>query len=85
MPTQISLRDVTVARGDRLSLDGASLTVRLLLLDESASHLALGLVEKLEEAPAQWSGRWSWCPNDRQLRRFDGRIRRTDSGRLLGR
>ncbi|MFE9045784.1 ABC-F family ATP-binding cassette domain-containing protein [Streptomyces sp. NPDC007818] len=56
----------------------------LLLLDEPANHLALGLVEELEQALEEWPGAVVVVSHDRALRRrFTGRIRRMDSGRLL--
>ncbi|MET9351327.1 ABC-F family ATP-binding cassette domain-containing protein [Streptomyces termitum] len=56
----------------------------LLLLDEPANHLALGLVEELEQALEEWNGALVVVSHDRELRRrFTGRIRRMDSGRLL--
>lgn len=56
----------------------------LLLLDEPANHLALGLVEELEQALEEWPGAVVVVSHDRELRRrFTGRIRRMDSGRLL--
>ncbi|MEV6357513.1 ABC-F family ATP-binding cassette domain-containing protein [Streptomyces hydrogenans] len=56
----------------------------LLLLDEPANHLALGLVEELEQALEEWPGALVAVSHDRGLRRmFTGRIRRMDSGRLL--
>ncbi|MFD8013518.1 ABC-F family ATP-binding cassette domain-containing protein [Streptomyces sp. NPDC058955] len=56
----------------------------LLLLDEPANHLALGLVEELEQALAEWPGALVVVSHDRAARRaFTGRIRRMDSGRLL--
>ncbi|MFD4151473.1 ABC-F family ATP-binding cassette domain-containing protein [Streptomyces hydrogenans] len=56
----------------------------LLLLDEPANHLALGLVEELERALEEWPGALVVVSHDRGLRRaFTGRIRRMDSGRLL--
>ncbi|MFE5797503.1 ABC-F family ATP-binding cassette domain-containing protein [Streptomyces sp. NPDC056503] len=58
--------------------------VDLLLLDEPANHLALGLVEELEQALEEWPGAVVVVSHDRELRRrFTGRIRRMDSGRLL--
>ncbi|WP_282696036.1 ABC-F family ATP-binding cassette domain-containing protein [Streptomyces sp. CC208A] len=57
----------------------------LLLLDEPANHLALGLVEELEQALEEWPGALVVVSHDRALRhRFTGRIRRMDSGRLRG-
>ncbi|MFE9138379.1 hypothetical protein [Streptomyces sp. NPDC007355] len=48
-------------------------------------HLALGLVEELEEALERWNGALVVVSHDRALRRrFTGRIRRMDSGHLLG-
>ncbi|MGW6539017.1 ABC-F family ATP-binding cassette domain-containing protein [Streptomyces sp. NPDC055051] len=56
----------------------------LLLLDEPANHLALGLVEELEQALEEWPGALVVVSHDRALRRrFTGRLRRMDSGRLL--
>ncbi|MFB7585060.1 ABC-F family ATP-binding cassette domain-containing protein [Streptomyces hydrogenans] len=56
----------------------------LLLLDEPANHLALGLVEELERALEEWPGALVVVSHDRGLwRAFTGRIRRMDSGRLL--
>ncbi|MFB7940270.1 ABC-F family ATP-binding cassette domain-containing protein [Streptomyces sp. NPDC056049] len=55
----------------------------LLLFDEPANHLALGLVEELEQALEDWPGALVIVSHDRALRRrFTGRIRRMDSGRL---
>ncbi|MCA6092537.1 ATP-binding cassette domain-containing protein [Streptomyces sp. SCA3-4] len=46
----------------------------LLLLDEPANHLALGLIEQLEEALAAWPGAVVIVSHDRALhRRFKGR------------
>ncbi|MBM7171028.1 ABC-F family ATP-binding cassette domain-containing protein [Streptomyces sp. G44] len=57
----------------------------LLLLDEPANHLALGLVEELEAALDAWTGALVVVSHDRSLRRrFRGRIRRMESGRLPG-
>ncbi|MFF3313949.1 ATP-binding cassette domain-containing protein [Streptomyces sp. NPDC003035] len=78
----------SLSAGQRRRLVLARLLARpvdLLLLDEPANHLALGLVEELEEALEKWTGALVVVSHDRQLRRrFTGRIRRMDSGRLLG-
>ncbi|MFB7916122.1 ABC-F family ATP-binding cassette domain-containing protein [Streptomyces sp. NPDC056061] len=56
----------------------------LLLLDEPANHLALGLVQELEEALDHWPGALVVVSHDRSLRsRFRGDVRRMESGRLL--
>ncbi|MCX4673790.1 ATP-binding cassette domain-containing protein [Streptomyces sp. NBC_01433] len=56
----------------------------LLLLDEPANHLALGLVQELERALTDWSGALVVVSHDRLLRRrFVGHIRRMESGQLL--
>ncbi|MFF9351761.1 ABC-F family ATP-binding cassette domain-containing protein [Streptomyces sp. NPDC014734] len=56
----------------------------LLLLDEPANHLALGLVRELEEALDHWSGALVVVSHDRSLRhRFTGAVRRMESGRLV--
>ncbi|MEV5679195.1 ABC-F family ATP-binding cassette domain-containing protein [Streptomyces sp. NPDC052179] len=56
----------------------------LLLLDEPANHLALGLVQELERALSDWSGAMVVVSHDRMLRRrFVGHIRRMESGQLL--
>ncbi|MFE5939668.1 ribosomal protection-like ABC-F family protein [Streptomyces sp. NPDC056470] len=79
----------SLSAGQRRRLALARLLARpvdLLLLDEPANHLALGLVEELEEALEQWAGALVVVSHDRQLRRrFTGAIRRMDAGRLPGR
>ena len=50
--------------GQRRRLALARLLARpadLLLFDEPTNHPALGLVEELQEALADWTGRWWWC------------------------
>ncbi|MEU7115305.1 ribosomal protection-like ABC-F family protein [Streptomyces sp. NPDC046182] len=78
----------SLSAGQRRRLALARLLARpvdLLLLDEPANHLALGLVEELEEALQQWAGALVVVSHDRQLRRrFTGAIRRMDAGRPLG-
>ncbi|MEU1022793.1 ribosomal protection-like ABC-F family protein [Streptomyces sp. NPDC005904] len=75
-----------LSAGQRRRLALARLLARpadLLLLDEPANHLALGLVEELEAALDQWTGALVVVSHDRSLRRrFTGRIRRMESGRL---
>ncbi|WP_372459997.1 ABC-F family ATP-binding cassette domain-containing protein [Streptomyces anatolicus] len=77
-----------LSAGQRRRLALARLLTRpadLLLLDEPANHLALGLVEELETALDQWPGALVVVSHDRSLRRrFTGRIRRMESGRLPG-
>ncbi|MGW7433605.1 ABC-F family ATP-binding cassette domain-containing protein [Streptomyces sp. NPDC054861] len=76
----------SLSAGQRRRLALARLLARpadLLLLDEPANHLALGLVEELEEALERWTGALVVVSHDRRLReRFTGRIRRMDSGHL---
>ncbi|WP_425263994.1 ABC-F family ATP-binding cassette domain-containing protein [Streptomyces silaceus] len=76
----------SLSAGQRRRLALARLLARpadLLLLDEPANHLALGLVEDLEAALEQWTGALVVVSHDRLLRRrFTGRIRRMESGRL---
>ncbi|MEU7036923.1 ribosomal protection-like ABC-F family protein [Streptomyces sp. NPDC046237] len=78
----------SLSAGQRRRLALARLLARpvdLLLLDEPANHLALGLVEELEEALQQWAGALVVVSHDRQVRRrFTGAIRRMDAGRPLG-
>ncbi|MEE1772668.1 ABC-F family ATP-binding cassette domain-containing protein [Streptomyces sp. JV185] len=78
----------SLSAGQRRRLALARLLARpadLLLLDEPANHLALGLVQELEEALAHWPGALVVVSHDRLLRRrFTGDIRRMESGRLLG-
>ncbi|MFD4632848.1 ABC-F family ATP-binding cassette domain-containing protein [Streptomyces sp. NPDC058284] len=75
-----------LSAGQRRRLALARLLARpadLLLLDEPANHLALGLVEELEAALDQWTGALVVVSHDRLLRRrFTGRIRRMEAGRL---
>ncbi|MFH8289876.1 ribosomal protection-like ABC-F family protein [Streptomyces sp. NPDC018059] len=78
----------SLSAGQRRRLALARLLARpadLLLLDEPANHLALGLVEELEAALDEWTGALVVVSHDRSLRRrFTGRIRRMESGRLPG-
>ncbi|MEU1121240.1 MULTISPECIES: ABC-F family ATP-binding cassette domain-containing protein [unclassified Streptomyces] len=76
----------SLSAGQRRRVALARLLARpadLLLLDEPANHLALGLVEELEAALEQWTGALVVVSHDRLLRRrFTGRIRRMEAGRL---
>ncbi|MFI8933567.1 ribosomal protection-like ABC-F family protein [Streptomyces sp. NPDC053474] len=78
----------SLSAGQRRRLALARLLARpadLLLLDEPANHLALTLVEELEQALDQWTGALVVVSHDRLLRsRFTGRILRMESGRLPG-
>ncbi|MEE1810935.1 ABC-F family ATP-binding cassette domain-containing protein [Streptomyces sp. BE133] len=77
----------SLSAGQRRRLALARLLARpadLLLLDEPANHLALGLVQELEEALALWQGALVVVSHDRLLRRrFTGDIRPMVSGQLL--
>lgn len=77
----------SLSAGQRRRLALARLLARpadLLLLDEPANHLALGLVQELEEALALWQCALVVVSHDRLLRRrFTGDIRPMDSGQLL--
>lgn len=77
----------SLSAGQRRRLALARLLARpadLLLLDEPANHLALGLVQELEEALAHWQGALVVVSHDRLLRRrFTGDIRRLEAGQLL--
>ncbi|MFC9248842.1 ABC-F family ATP-binding cassette domain-containing protein [Streptomyces sp. NPDC057136] len=77
----------SLSAGQRRRLALARLLARpadLLLLDEPANHLALGLVQELEEALSHWPGALVVVSHDRLLRRrFVGHIRRMESGQLL--
>ncbi|MFI8965260.1 ABC-F family ATP-binding cassette domain-containing protein [Streptomyces sp. NPDC053493] len=86
-PADLEVPVGRLSAGQRRRLALARLLARpadLLLLDEPANHLALGLVEELEAALEQWQGAVVVVSHDRELRRrFTGHIRRMDSGRLL--
>ncbi|MFJ5711877.1 ABC-F family ATP-binding cassette domain-containing protein [Streptomyces sp. NPDC093105] len=86
-PADLTVPVGALSAGQRRRLALARLLARpadLLLLDEPANHLALGLVEELEQALAEWPGALVMVSHDRAVRRgFTGRIRRMDSGRLL--
>lgn len=86
-PRELHVPVGSLSAGQRRRLALARLLARpadLLLLDEPANHLALGLVEDLEAALDQWTGALVVVSHDRLLRRrFTGRIRRMESGRLL--
>ncbi|MFF6778895.1 ribosomal protection-like ABC-F family protein [Streptomyces sp. NPDC012637] len=87
-PADLTVPVGSLSAGQRRRLALARLLARpadLLLLDEPANHLALGLVEELEQALEQWQGAVVVVSHDRELhRRFTGHIRRMHSGRLLG-
>ncbi|MFE0044891.1 ribosomal protection-like ABC-F family protein [Streptomyces albireticuli] len=74
-----------LSAGQRRRLGLARLLARpadLLLLDEPANHLALGLVEQLEEALEEWTGALVVVSHDRRLRsRFTGRHYEIRAGR----
>ncbi|WP_228984005.1 ABC-F family ATP-binding cassette domain-containing protein [Streptomyces sp. DH12] len=76
-----------LSAGQRRRLALARLLARpadLLLLDEPANHLALGLVEELEAALDRWTGALVVVSHDRLLRRrFTGRTHRMEAGRLV--
>ncbi|WP_432586479.1 ribosomal protection-like ABC-F family protein [Streptomyces sp. HD1123-B1] len=75
----------SLSAGQRRRLALARLLARpadLLLLDEPANHLALGLVEQLEQALDQWAGAVVVVSHDRLLRsRFTGRLCEIRDGR----
>lgn len=77
-----------LSAGQRRRLGLARLLARpadLLLLDEPANHLALGLVEELEQALAEWTGALVVVSHDRTLKeRFTGRRCEIREGRIAG-
>ncbi|MEU7135850.1 ribosomal protection-like ABC-F family protein [Streptomyces sp. NPDC046261] len=77
----------SLSAGQRRRLALARLLARpadLLLLDEPANHLALGLVEQLEQALDAWPGALVIVSHDRALRRrFTGRRCEIRAGRAL--
>ena len=85
-PADLHVPVGSLSAGQRRRLALARLLARpadLLLLDEPANHLALGLVEELEQALEHWTGALVVVSHDRRLRsRFTGRVRRMDSGHL---
>ncbi|MGW2179261.1 ABC-F family ATP-binding cassette domain-containing protein [Streptomyces sp. NPDC001732] len=86
-PRDLRIPVGSLSAGQRRRLALARLLARpadLLLFDEPANHLALGLVQELEEALAHWRGALVVVSHDRLLRRrFTGNIRRMESGQLL--
>ncbi len=77
----------SLSAGQRRRLALARLLARpadLLLLDEPANHLALGLVEQLEQALDAWAGALVVVSHDRALhRRFTGHRCEIRAGRAL--
>ncbi|MEU5050550.1 ribosomal protection-like ABC-F family protein [Streptomyces sp. NPDC021096] len=77
----------SLSAGQRRRLALARLLARpadLLLLDEPANHLALGLVEQLEQALDAWAGALVIVSHDRALhRRFTGHRCEIRAGRAL--